>query len=259
MSARNARYVLQSVARERLGVAGERIKRARGLISDETEEVAALLDIYMASGISATEAADLLGMSRQSVYDLRQKGVERRDGLERRVLAFLAAGGAAPLAGLVDRTHADEATVTAAIDGLVESQLVSPVVMQYEAGIPEPWYRVTDAGLAALEEWIWRTNERPQLWSVYIPMLDEERASLERVAVDVFGPEWFAVLEPGTVRDQTRPELAFNVTADSFEGALEQARIRTTELHRAAGIQSGWAIRTILPADAWHAEFGSGG
>jgi len=258
MSERNGRVVLQSAGRERFAVAGDRIRRARALITEETRVVALLVDPVLSAGVSATEAADLLGMSRQSVYDLRQRGIESNEQLEWRLVAYLAAGGAAPLAGLVERTHADEEAVRSALKVLDESQLVKPAIMQYEGGTAEALYRVTTAGVAALEEWVWLTDAGPQLWSVYTPMLPEERESLERVAHDVFGPDWFAVLEPGTVRDQQLAELAFNVTAQSFEEAREQAQIRTTELYRAAGILGGWAIRAILPADAWHAQFGSG-
>lgn len=258
MADRNGRVVLQSTGRERLAVAGDRIRRARAIIAEETSVAALLVDPLLSAGVSATEAAGLLGMSRQSVYDLRQRGLESDEQLEQRLVAYLAAGGAAPLAGLVERTHADEDAVRAALKVLNESQLVKPAIMQYEGGAAEAWYRATTAGIAALEEWVWLTDSRPQLWSVYTPMLPQERESLERVAHDVFGPEWFAVLEPGTVRDQQLAELAFNVTAQTFEEAREQARIRTTELYQAAGIVGGWAIRAILPADAWHAQFGSG-
>lgn len=71
------------------------------------------------------------------------------------------------------------------------------------------------------------------MWTVYVPMLAEQRPALE---LDVFGPDWFAVLEPGTVRDQGLADLAFNVTAPSFDGAREQAAIRPRELYAAAGI-----------------------
>jgi hypothetical protein len=246
------------MARERLSAAGDRIRRARQLIADETEDIATLLDAYLLSGITPTEAAELLGMSRQSVYDLRQRGIRRTPGLEQRILSYLAAGGATPVAGLVERTHVTEGVVARTIETLVEAKLVARVAMQHEAGVEEPWYCATDAGLAALEEWIWRTNERPQMWTAYVPMLPEERPALESVAIDVFGLEWFAVLEPGTVRDQNLAELAFNVTAPSFDGAREQAAIRARELYAAAGIDGAWAIRTILPADVWHAVFGGG-
>ena len=244
------------MARERLAAAGDRIRRARELIVEETEDIATLLDPYLLSGVSPTDAAELLGMSRQSVYDLRQRGIAQSTGLERRLLAYLAVGGAASLTGLVERTHAADAAVGRAVETLLEANLITRVVMQYEGGTPEPWYRASEAGLAALEEWVWRTNDRPQMWTVYLPMAPEERGALERVATDVFGAEWFAVLEPGTVRDQNLAELAFNVAAASFDGAREQAAIRTRELYATAGIDGGWAIRTILPADVWHAVFG---
>lgn len=94
--------------------------------------------------------------------------------------------------------------------------------------------------------------------TVYAEIDLDEREALREVAIDIFGPEFHAIIEPGTVSDQGSPELAFSVPADTPDDAVARGRERLAELRHLAGVE--WkapVITAIAPAGPLHLLFGA--
>jgi DNA-binding transcriptional ArsR family regulator len=241
----------QRLHRQALSEAGRALHAARRLADDHSARIAQLVPGALAAGLSASEIAERTGLSRQRIYELRDSAPPRQSA-EQRIMALLAAEGGLTLPGIARRLDEREAAVSAHVKGLASAGLVHEILTSFEDATPVGYYGLTPDGEAALEEQFWNglrggTETR---FSVYAPL---EPADVEAVlphAQTVFGDEGFAVLPPGTVRGQARPELAFRVVAETPDDALSRGRERVAELLSLARRGDRPAvISAIAPAD----------
>lgn len=242
-----SRAIVQSLSRQALEEAGERLAVAQQRADDELELIAQHIAGAIGVGISISEIARLTGLSRPKVYELRDRYRPADSELEMRVLAQLAASGGLSSEQLADQLDVSLDRVRRAIGALEERSHVRLALTYYDASDPTALYRIAPDAYPTLERWILRTGEEPQLMSVYVVLDNADKEAIREAAIQVLGPELFAVIEPGTVGDQDGPELGFSVAAGDFDKAVARAGERMRELRAAAGLEpKPVLIRAIL-------------
>lgn len=258
-AASRSRGLALSLHREALATAGERIAGAQGVLDFELARVATRIESALKAGMTVSEIAELTNLTRQKVYDLRNRSKGRTEDLEMRSLALLGACGALPVARLADQMGIVEDAVTAAVRDLLSEGLVKPLMSVYEGGTQETIFKLTPTGEEQVERWLLHAEREPARISVYVAIDPTERAALSAAAEQVFGPEFFALIEPGTVTGQRTPEFSFNVVAENERQAVDQARIRMAELRQLAGLKARETVVTALAPDngPLHLTFGS--
>jgi hypothetical protein len=244
--------------RRALAEGGARLAAARNGVDAETERLGVLVASAAGAGLTVSRIAELTGLTRQKVYELRDRYAATDVDLEERALAQVASGGATSRPSLAQALQQDADVVDALVERLLTEGSLQTVVTHYRGGEPEGWVQITRAGERQLEEWFEGDAARPARMAVYTAMDPDERKRLVAAATEVFGAEWFAVVEPGTVHAQTWPELAFHVIAHDPGEAVVRGRERLAELRELAELPPGPAVVTaVAPADPWHATFGT--
>lgn len=239
------------LTREALDDAGRRIRAAQEHLEREINRVGIHVAGALAAGVRISEISELTGLSRQKVYELRDrfKGVD--DQLPHRVAAQLAAAGALSADQLADQLGHAQGAMEAVVANLLQQHWVKPLITEYEGGSNVTFYKLDEAGEEALERWLIEGGEEPKRMTVYIGIEPTEKEPLRNAAIDLLGPEWFAIIEPGTAGDQTNAELAFHVVADDGDTVVARATERVRELRRVAGVeQRPVLITAILNAGA---------
>ncbi|HEY2717365.1 MAG TPA: hypothetical protein VGI73_14195, partial [Solirubrobacterales bacterium] len=118
-------------------------------------------------------------------------------------------------------------------------------------------FKITKDGAIAVERWMLKPEQEPTRITVYAAIDVREKEAIRDVAIDLLGPEWFAIIEPDTVHGQDTPELAFHVVADNGDDAIAKARERMDELREMAGVRRRPAVITALaPAGPLRLTFG---
>ena len=248
---------MQTLYRRMLAEIGDAIKAAQGQLDAEIGRIGVQIDGAIGAGIRVSEIAELTGLSRQKVYDLRDRQRGTQDDLDMRVLAQLGAAGALTAAQVTAHLKLDEKLITKTMGDLESRGFVKPLMSTYQSGRSETHFKLTQAGAVAVERWMLEPEQEPTRVSVYAAIDIGEKEALWDVAIDVFGAEWFAIIEPGTVHGQDTPELAFHVVAESWDDAVVKARERVDELRVMAGVSSRPAVITALvPAGPLHLTFG---
>jgi hypothetical protein len=119
--------------------------------------------------------------------------------------------------------------------------------------------QITADGEQALCEWLVGPDGALARFAVYFPFDASEREALSAAALEAFGPEWWALLEPNTVSGQELPELAFTVFADDPRGALSAGMRRFAELRHDAGLAAlHYAATDVARLDGLQSRFGAG-
>lgn len=251
------RSLLQASYRAALGEDGQRIAAAQAEIDSVYEELRPKVAGALAAGLRVAEIADLLGVSRQKIYEFRGRERDSEKELQIEALSHLGAAGASTpdqLAALLEVTT-DEAL--SALRVLEKNGAVRTAMSGYGADLVT-YYKLTESGAATVERWVLGTDREPRRMTIYAEIGLNEREALRKVALDMFGPEFYAIIEPGTVNSQTSPELAFSVPADTPEAAVAQGRERLEELRRLAGVPSRIPeITAVAPAGPLHLLFGA--
>ena len=174
-----------------------------------------------------------------------------------RALAQLGASGALTISQVSSQLSVADTKAALAIEELERDGLVKPLMSSYEGGQAVTYFKITPDGAEALEHWMLDPEKEPARVTVYVAIGMDEKEGLRNVAIDFFGPEWFAIIEPGTVRDQRDPELAFHVAAENSDEAVARARSRVQELRKVARLEPRpVAITTLMPAGPLHMTFG---
>jgi DNA-binding PadR family transcriptional regulator len=247
-----SRALLDALSRDALEEAGHRLADIRQAEERELETISRHLPGALAGGLSVTEIAEITGLSRQKIYELRKRHTFADDDLQLRILIQLAAGGAQSAEGVAHvLDDVPPPIVYGALRQMDGAGLVDTVVTEYDGGSLDEWFAVTPTGQERLEALV-KPQDEGQRMAVYAAIDPDERPKLERIAAQVLGPEWFAVIQPGTVTDQDWTELAFHVVAFDGPSAVARGRERLTELRRAAGVSDRPAVITaVAPADPW--------
>src|SRR5690348_8144602 len=89
-----SRSLLQGLSRSALQEAGDRLAAADAAQQAAIDTIAAHLPAAFAAGLTVTQIAELTGLSRQKVYELRKQTGAGSDDLQRQILIRLAAEGA---------------------------------------------------------------------------------------------------------------------------------------------------------------------
>lgn len=244
--------LLQRLHRQALNEAGAALSSARRVADEQAARIAKLVPGALAAGLSASEIAERVGLSRQRIYELRSSPPPGQ-GVEQRILGLLATEGALTGPAIAGRLDEAGGTVQSRLEALKSGGLVREAVARYADGTePTVYFGLTAEGEAALEQQFWnglRGGDAPR-FAVYAPL---EAAAVDAVvphAAKVFGEEGFAVVSPGTVSGQPLPELAFRVAAATPDEAVARGRERLGELLALAGMEDRPAvIAAIAPAD----------
>jgi hypothetical protein len=257
LSKSRSRAWMQALYRQNLADAGESIKTAENQLDTQLKRVGTLIDGSIAAGIRVSEIAEITGLSRQKIYDLRDRQRPDEEDLNMRILARLGAAGALTVSQLSGELRVAEEPVAAEMTDLERQHLVSPLMSSYEGGHSETHFKISTKGAVAVERWMLEPGQEPARVSVYAAIGLREMEAIRQVAIDVFGPEWFAIIQPGTLIGQELPELAFFVVADNGDDAVIKARARLDELRSMAGVRPQTAVITALaPAGPLHLTFG---
>jgi DNA-binding MarR family transcriptional regulator len=237
--------------------AGERIAAAQGDLEETYANLGPLIAGALGARMQISQIAQLTGISRQKVYELRDRQLGQTEDLEMRTLAQLGASGALTAAQIASQLGLSADQVTAATATLEAGGLIRVVMSGYRGGSTETYYKMSDEGANALERWMLGPEREPTRMCAYVAIAASEQEALRGVAIELFGPDWFAILEPGTVNGQTEPELAFHVVATGGEDAVARARERIEELRRLAGLAPRPAvISAMAPAGPLHLTYG---
>jgi DNA-binding phage protein len=232
-----SRALVRNLSRQALEEAGERLAVAQQRADHEFELIAQHIAGAIGVGLSISEIARLTGLSRPKVYELRDRYRPADGELEMRVLAQLAASGGLSTEQLADQLDESLARLREAIEALEARTHVRLALTYYDASDPTELYRIAPDAYPTLERWILRTGEEPQQMSVYVVLDPTEQEAIREAAIQVLGPELFAVIEPGTVGDQDGPELGFSLAAGDFDEAVARAGERMRELRAVAGLE----------------------
>ena len=237
--------------------AGEKIVMTQSQLDSVIGRVGVQIAGAVGAGMKISEIAELTGLSRQKIYELRDRYRGDLEDLNMRALAQLGASGALTISQVSSQLSVVEPRVASAIEELERGGLVKPLMSSYEGGETVTYFKITPPGAEALERWMLDPEKEPARVTVYVAIGMDEKEGLRDVAINFFGPEWFAIIEPGTVRDQRDPELAFHVAAENSEEAVARARSRVQELRKVAKLEPRpVAITALLPAGPLHMTFG---
>ena len=248
---------MQALYRRALAEAGDTIRAAEDQLDAEVERIAVQVHGAISSGIGVSEIAELTGLSRQKIYDLRKRQQVIEEDLDMQILAQLGAAGALTAGQVCGQLGLDKDLVIKVIGELEARGLVRPLMSRYEGGQVETHFKITKDGAIAVERWMLGPEQEPTRVSVYAAIDMNEKEAIRDVAIDLFGPEWFAIIEPETIHGQDTPELAFHVVADSGDDAVIKARERMDELRQMAGVRPRPPVITALaPAGPLHLTFG---
>lgn len=245
-----ARALLAGLSREALEVAGDRIQAAQDQLDEEIDRVAIHVAGAVNAGIPMSEIAKLTGLSRQKLYELKKRGGGDRDDLPYRALAVLAGAGALDSGQLASNLEVDADEIEPVVRSLLTQGWVRPLITQYQGGASMTLLKLAEPGEAALEDWLLSgLGNEAETMTVYVGLQHDEAAVIEAEAREFFGPEWFALIAPGTVGDQKAPELAFRVVAHDQEEAVARAGERMQQLRASAGVKPRPVLITLILAD----------
>jgi DNA-binding MarR family transcriptional regulator len=233
-----SRSLLLALSRNALQEAGQRLSDARASEQHALRMIGQQVNVALRAGMRISEIAELTGLTRQKVYELRDAHGDSAEDLEALVLTQLAASGGQSVEGLVGQLRdVDADGVRRMLADLQQRGLVRVAATHY--GTDETFDQsllITPDGEAHLEELLAAEPGLVRL-SVYVAFDPDERPALEAAARDVFGTERFSIIEPGTASDVVLPELAFFLVAADGQQAISLARGRMAEVRAAAGLE----------------------
>lgn len=219
-------------------------------------------DAAILGGSRVADTARRLGMQRPRLYE--QLAALRRDPnlIPLRVLERLAVLGRSTVEGVAcdDLTYPGE-VIEQTIRQLEREGLVRQLITEYERGNHLTYYSVTaDGELEIRRALAGPTAMEISNWAIYFPFADGEHDQLVAAASEELGDEWFAVLQPGTLRGQELPEFAFAVPARSARDALAGGVQRYRLLREDAGLPPEHPLPTdVIALDGYESKFGTGG
>jgi hypothetical protein len=233
-----SRSLLLALSRNALLEAGQRVSAARASEQDALKTIGQHVNVALRAGMRISEIADLTGLTRQKVYELRDAHGSSAEDLEALVLTQLAASGGHSAEGLVGQLRDVDATaVRHMLADLQQRGLVRVAVTHYGTGETfDQSLLITPDGEAYLEDLLAAESGLVRM-SAYVAFAPEERSAIEAAAHDVFGTERFSIIEPGTTSDVVLPELAFFLVAIDGPQAVAQARQRMNEVRAAARLE----------------------
>jgi hypothetical protein len=250
---RRNRALLRALNEEALEEAGTRIRRAQADLSREHDRVAVSIASATEAGIPVAEISQLTGLSRQKIYELRDRVRGGREQFLRRLLAQLvAAGSRATPASLAEEFGASLDKVEQGLEALCQKGLLEPVRITEADDGQTTVFRPTSAAIAEIEGWILRSDHHEGRWRLFVGIDSNEVQPIMGI-LDQASPDLeLAILEPdGNVSDPSGPELGLVVQAPSEPEAVETASRQVRKLRQQANLpQQPVLVTAIAPADS---------
>lgn len=242
-----SRSLLLALSRSALLEAGQKLSAARAREQDALQTIGQQVNVALRAGVRISEIADLTGLTRQKVYELRDAHGGNAEDLEALVLTQLAASGGQSVEGLVGQLRdVDTEDARRMLADLQQRGLVRVAVTHYGTGeTVDRALLITPDGEAYLEELLAAETGLVRM-SAYVAFAPEERSAIEAAARDVFGTERFSIIEPGTASDVVLPELAFFLVATDGQQAVAQARERMDEVRAAAALEPRPPVHIVI-------------
>jgi hypothetical protein len=239
LSAHATRAAVEAVIRGELDALGDRLATYREAAAAELERVAAFRWLTELAGIRPTEVAERVGVSRQTLANLREdnRGAGHEWPLDLLVLLRLGLEGPQAvnsLARLPTRPH----EVTRALDRLSHEGLVG-VVGHAASGTTTPitYWRLTALGIEDLPRRLRHAAMPPsRTWTAYVTSSPAEANAIAEAGEVSLGAHEVVVIPAGTVHGMTSPEIAFHVEAADEVTAQSAAVVRFRELRKLAGM-----------------------
>lgn len=247
----------RAAARRQVAHELENVRRRRESAQLEAEaeldRLGALAPVAEDAGIRQHEIAELAGVSRQTLVNLRNKGrgADRAWNLDLRILLAMAFHGAHSVHMLESSigfpTHAVEIEDT--IERMQESKAVRFAGTVVSGPKSENYYRITHEGLSQLPGRLHHAAMPESMrWAAYIATRDA--STLTDAGEAVLGQYHVALIPVGTTHDMKLPEIAFHVDAATVDHAALAASAKYAELRELAGLDPEPAyITTLIPPE----------
>jgi hypothetical protein len=224
---RTSRSAAQDALRAELEGVGRRIARARTDQDGELERLAALFNPASDAGLRVTEIAELAGVSRQTLINLRnqERGAHLRWDAELIVLLALGAHEGLTAKQLEERARGPirQGDIRIALDRLRSEGFVRMVSMSGYEKLDEH-LGLTDAGIAQLAPRLRYAAMPPtKRWTVYVAVRAGDGSALVRAGERSDGVHQVAYLPAGTAHGMEQPEIGLHVEASSGEDACVAA------------------------------------
>ena len=206
------------------------------------ERLAAFLGVAAAAGIRQTEIADRVGVSRQTLSNLRNedRGQRYTLALDLKLMIALAFQGpqtTASLASLIRPDSGDEELIAAAIRRLEGTGTVAWAGAAISGERKLDYFKLTAQGAEELPGRLRQAaipeNKR---WTAYVPTSERDVELLAEVAQSILGEYRAGVIPANTVKGMQHPEVAFFVEASNFQDAIQRAAEFYDVLRAKAGL-----------------------
>jgi DNA-binding MarR family transcriptional regulator len=250
--AERVRNLLQTAARHALRESGERVRAGQQEVELGYEAIGRQAASALEAGLNTSEIAEAAGVSRAKIYELREKHGGGDRALSMRILTELAAGGGSTVDDLAANLDLGSAEAAAAVEDLLARELIRVGFTAYDEGkATASFLCISESGLDQVEQWIERGGEAPRQLSVYVAIAYEEKEAIRNVAIDVLGPELFAVIEPDLTSDPDQGlELGFKVVADDADQAVQRAGEKMRLMRKLAKVSDRpTRITAIVPVE----------
>jgi hypothetical protein len=255
--ARTTRAAVEAAIRVELDALGDRLANHREAAAAELERLAAFRWLTELARIRSNEVAELAGVSRQTLVNLRDddRGADHDWPIDLRVLLALGLEGpqtADALSGSIAQPPTRPHEVTEAIDRLAREQLIG-VAGKATSGTTTPitYWRLTARGIEDLPRRLRHAAMPPsRAWTAYVTSSPAEASAIAEAGEDSLGAHGAMVIPAGTVHGMDLPEVAFRVEAPDPTAAQAAAVARFRELRDLAGMterQSPIIVSALVP------------
>lgn len=243
---------------QELQAIGVRRKQLLEEADAEMDRLAAFLSVATSAGIRQTEIAERVGVSRQTLVNLRSEGRSQRYewSLDVQLMVALAFQGPqtiTSLTSLVPSVVGDEEPILSAINRLKAAGTVAwagAAISGDERRLD--YFKLTTQGAEELPGRLRQAaipeNKR---WTAYVRTSNADVEVLADIGQSILGEYQVGVIPANTVRGMQDPEVAFYVEAPTFHDAITKAAEFYEMLRARAGLDPEAArVSALVPPDA---------
>lgn len=235
------RAAVEGAIRAELDALGGRLRAFRDATTGEMERLAAFRWLTDLADLRPTEVADRVGVSRQTLINLKGRTADYEWPVDLRVLLKLGLHGPrsnADLSASIARAPVHRLQVEEAVERLRAESLIA-VAGRAAAEVADPvvLWRITASGIDDLPRRLRLAAMPPsRTWSAYVVSSPAEANAIADAGNRALGEHGVAVIPAGTVRGMTEPEVAFWVEASDPHSAAAAARALFAEFRERAGM-----------------------
>jgi hypothetical protein len=250
---RRNRALLRALNEEALEEAGTRIRRAQAELNRQQDRVAVSIASATEAGLPVAEISELTGLSRQKIYELRDRIRGGGDQFLRRLLAqLIAAGSQATPVSLAEELGAPVGKVEEGLEALRDKRLLEPVRITGADGVKTTVFRPTATAIKEIEGWVLRSDHPEGRWRLFVGLEPEEVQSLMRVLDQAAQELELVILEPEANDDDVLgPELGLVVRASDEREAVDEGSRQVRRLRQQANLpEQPVLVSALAPANA---------